>query len=229
MPKINGQIKAWSFSRWWDYFTCPQKAGFKHVMMIKEPGSSAMSRGSDIGRLGEDFLNKKLKTSPAEFNDFRKPLQELRTQKAVPEGEWAFDKLWKPVDWFAKNAWVRIKIDSHSFLNSRQDESKIVDFKTGKPKDHHQLQLGLYSMGDFYRHEKVKKNHTALWYLDHPKTKDTNPLEETYERKELPLLVKAWTKRITPMLNDTEFKPKPGMHCRFCHFRASNGGPCRHG
>lgn len=229
MQKIIGQIKAWSFSRWYDYHTCPYKAGLKHVMSIKEPGNSAMQRGSDIGRLGEDYLNKKLPKAPAEFNDFKTDVTGLRKAKAVPERQWAFDKLWKPVDWFAKNAWARIKIDSFSWSNAREDEADIVDFKTGKVKDHHQLQLGLYAMGGFFTYEKLRKAKTALWYLDHPKSKDANPAEEVYVRNELPLLVNAWNKRITPMLNDKTFTAKPGHHCRFCHFRKSNGGPCTHG
>lgn len=228
MQKIIGRIDAWSFSRWWDYSTCPYKAGLKHVMKIKEPGNAAMERGSDIGRLGEDYLNKKLKSAPAEFNEFKKPVTDLRALKAVPERQWAFNKLWQPVDWFAKNAWARIKIDAFAFLTPKQDTAKIIDFKTGKPKDHHQLQLGLYALGGFHTFAKLRKALTGLWYLDHPKQKDTNPAEEEYDRKEMPLIQKAWDKRLKPMFEDTTFKPKPGFHCRFCHFRKSNGGPCKH-
>lgn len=229
LQKITGgKIEAWSFSRWWDYSTCPYKAGLKHVMKIKEPGNKAMERGSDIGKLGEDYLKRKLPASPAEFNEFRKPLQALRTAKAVPEGEWAFDKLWNPVTWYAKNAWARIKIDAFAWTNSRHESADVIDYKTGKIKEHHQLQLGLYAMGSFHKYDTLKTVKTALWYLDHEKTKDVNPAEEIYARKELPLIQKAWDKRLAPMFADSVFKPKPGFHCRFCHFRKNNGGPCTH-
>lgn len=227
--KIIGQITQWSFSRWWDWSTCPLKAYYKHVMKIKEPGNQAMQRGTDIGRLGEDFLNGKLKRSPAEFEVFAKDLAEMKKLKAVPEGQWAFTEKWEPVDWFAKNAWVRIKIDAFYFLLKNRKSASIDDFKTGKPKDHHQLQLSLYGIGAFEKYPELEEARTRLLYLDHPQKNGANPTLEIYTRDELPKMKKAWLKRVKPMLADETFKAKPGHDCRFCFFRKSNRGPCAHG
>jgi hypothetical protein len=31
------------------------------------------------------------------------------------------------------------------------------------------------------------------------------------------------------VLNDTLYPARTGFHCRYCHFRKSNGGPCAFG
>jgi hypothetical protein len=40
-------------------------------------------------------------------------------------------------------------------------------------------------------------------------------------------LADDWEDKTRPMLNDTIFAPKPGNACRWCHWKKSNGGPCK--
>jgi hypothetical protein len=222
--KIKGQISAWSFSRWWDYESCPYKAGLKHVMRMKEPGNEAMDRGSDIHKLGEDYLNKKLPRPPSVYNQFKPALLELRKQKAQPELQWALTTDMKKADWFSPKAWLRVKLDALA-LNAKGTIARMIDFKSGRAKDHHPLQLSLYAWTGFVLMPKVRKVISELWYLDQP----GKPTVETYTREtDLVSIEKDWRRRIKPMLNDKVFEPKPGNHCKWCYFRKSNGGPCIH-
>jgi hypothetical protein len=82
--------------------------------------------------------------------------------------------------------------------------------------------MSLYGLGGMLKYPHVKVVHTHLWYLD-----SGNPITITYDAKELPKLRESWNKKVTPMLNDTRFSPKPGNHCRWCTFSKTKGGPCK--
>lgn len=49
-----------------------------------------------------------------------------------------------------------------------------------------------------------------------------------YTQADVPRLKELWAKRTKAMLSDTKFAPRPGAYCKYCHFRKSNGGPCRY-
>jgi CRISPR/Cas system-associated exonuclease Cas4 (RecB family) len=222
--KITGRITQWSFSRWWDWVTCPYKAGLKHVLKVKEPGSPAMNRGTDVHKLGEDYLRGTLKKLPAEFNRFKDNLAALRKYKAEPEGEWAFNEKMQPRGWFDKDVWVRIKIDAFAFINAARSAAEVVDYKTGKEKEHHDMQLSLYALGSFHKHASLETTDAQIWYLD-----QEVGTGQIYARSELKEIEREWRARVAPMLADTKFKATPNQGCRYCHFRKSNGGPCKNG
>jgi len=125
------KIEAWSFSRLQDWRGCARKAKYKHIDKIREPGNDAMARGSAIDQMEGDFITGKLKKCPPEIKSFEAEFLELRKRKAVVQEQWAFDKDWVEVDWFAKNAWCRIKTDVHTH-DLKTNTMMVVDCKTGK-------------------------------------------------------------------------------------------------
>lgn len=221
--KITGKITAWSFSRLQDYRSCARKAYYKHVAKLKEPGNAAMDRGSAIGKMAEDFIRGTLKVCPPEVAAFKEEFLELRKRKATTEEQWAFDKDWNEVDWFAAEAWLRVKTDIHSF-DLKSNTLIVIDNKTGKIREEHLEQLKLYALGGFLKFPTVEFVDVRLWYLDQAAEVPEEP--KVYSRSELPALKAYWLKETKAMLADTRFAPKPGYGCRYCFFSKSKGGPC---
>ena len=219
MPKpVVQKITQWSFSRFKDWQGCPRKAKYKHVDKIKEPGSAAMQRGSDIHKMAEDFLSGKLKVLPKELSSFEDEMIALRKRKPAVEADWAFDRQWQRVGWFDKEVWVRIKTDAASLLKKVVD---VIDHKTGKEKPDHKDQMSLYGIGGFIVYPTALIARAKLWYLDLGKE-----TVHEFERAELSQLKEEWEDKVQPMLNDARFAAKPSHACTWCHFRKSNGGPC---
>lgn len=212
-------ITAWSYSRWKDHAICPLKAKLKHVDKLREPANAAMLRGSAVHKAGEDFLNGVRKDIDPVYATFADELKKLKRKKAVAEEKWTFTDTWGETSWFADDAWCRMGIDAYTITKKTM---RLVDYKTGKVREENEEQLGLYALGAFTRFPELKEVATEFWYLDqavpvqlHFLAKDKEPLRELWERK-------TWA-----LLHDTIFPPRPGGHCRWCHFRKANGGPCQ--
>jgi RecB family exonuclease len=220
-----GKIEAWSFSRLQDYRSCPLKAKFKHVDKIKEPSNQAMERGSAIGKAAEDFIMGRTKKCIPELKAFEAEFKELNKRRAVCEDQWAFDVKWNEVDWFAKDAWCRVKTDIYS-LNLDTNTLLVVDNKTGKIRESHLEQLALYALGAFLKFPTVDKVDVRLWYLDSGHEVPEEP--KIYDKAEVPKLKTYWLKQVKPMLADARFAPKPSSECRWCFYGQSGiakGGP----
>jgi RecB family exonuclease len=225
LPKPVGQITAWSFSRLQDYRKCPQFAKCKHVDKLREPGNSAMDRGSAIDKMAEDFILGKTKVAQPEIQAFEAEFKELRKRKAVCQDQWAFNANWQETGWFDKDAWLRIKTDVFS-LNLKTNVVLVVDNKTGKVREEHEEQVGLYALGALLKFPTADAVDARIWYLDHG---IEIPAEPTiYTQGDIPRLKTYWLKQVKPMLNDTRFAPKPSSNCKYCHFRKDNGGPCKY-
>lgn len=229
-------ITAWSFSRYMDYRRCPAAAKYKHLLRLPEPGNKAMERGSAIHTMAETYIKGTLRAFPPELAAFKALFTSLRATRKkklsdmTVEDTWAFTKEWVQTrydDW--KNCWVRIKLDCASYDDAHHTILTIRDWKTGKfrPEQHQDylMQLELYAVGALHMYPHVKTVKPQLVYLDQGTVYPTVPL--VIKRKQLPMLTNAWTARVTPMLSDTIFAPRPGDYCRWCHYRQSNGGPCQ--
>lgn len=234
MPKKAAQkITAWSFSRLKDYEECPFKAKLKVIDRMREPDRPAMARGTAIHKIAEDFVKGTLAKMPSDMTElvgypkFKTKFAALRKaaekQLAVAEGAFTFTSAWTPTGWFEPDAWLRIKADAQLFVPAKKSVT-IIDYKTGKIYEDSKQQLALYALAAFlfYPEDEVQTVTGELWYLDHG---DTIPL--AFERSEMDEMRRQWEARSRAMLNDTIFAPKPGQYCRWCHFRKSNGGPCK--
>lgn len=152
------------------------------------------------------------------------------------EQNWGFDRDWKPVDYFDwKNCWLRIKVDIGFIEGVRvvhlyDNKTGGADKRTGQlrmeSREKYEEQLDLYRAGAAGRFPDAEEFHTMLIYSDLGVTYPAEgPLVST--RAQALESQKAWTRKVQPMFNDKLFKPRPGNYCRWCHFRKSNGGPCR--
>ncbi len=236
-PKAN-LIKSWSFSRWSDYRGCPLKFKLKHLDKLAEPPNAAMQRGTDIHKLAEDYTLGKIKALPAELGSFKVEFKRLREQKIkTVEGQWAFKRDWTITRWNDwDGAWLRVKMDA-TYTNVEHNALVVIDHKTGKYREEkneeYLLQLDLYGTAGLAYVPEVDLVSPRLWYLDvgriYPDP-DTNESEEEleYTRDKAKEFRKSWEVRVEPMFRDRTFKPTPGDACRFCHYRKSNGGPCKY-
>lgn len=216
------KITTWSFSRFHEHRTCPRKAKYKFIDKLKEPEGPALARGNHVHKLAEDFALGRLKRLPPELALFPDEFKELKKHKArlMVEQQWALSAKWEPVEWFGYDAWCRVVVDV-AYFSADQTVMTVIDHKTGKVHPYQQDQLSLYALAGFAQSDTVERVYTKLWYLDQGEEK-----VETYTLDDVPRLKKQWAQDVKPMLSDTRFKPNPGNHCRFCHFRRGNGGPC---
>jgi PD-(D/E)XK nuclease superfamily len=229
---MSNGVTAWSYSRYADYKQCPLMFKLKHIDRIKPPGSAAMDRGSDIHKLGENYLKApKAGKVPPEYRYFADEMKQLHGLKPRVELQLGFSERWEPATrngndpygWFAKDTWLRIVCD----VDVRYEDftADIIDFKTGKKYDTNEEQVELFSAAPFMEDPKITHVTTRLWYLDQPKD---NEVVREYTHKDFLAIKKDWTKRVQPMFNDKRFAPKPNRNCGWCHFRKDNGGPCRY-
>jgi len=247
------QVKSWSFSRWSDYENCPAKFKYKYIDRLPEPPNPAMARGNVMHKMaelyvkGESITRAKLKDdrgnflcTAAEFSTFHKEwksilkrfkdqFDDLKEVGAQTEISWAFTKDWQSEtrwnDW--ARAWVRIKVDCYDY-DPDTETVRVIDYKTGKQRDSHLDQLSLYAIAAFLVFPKAKTVEAILVYFDTEGVEEA-VRKETFHRKALGTLKRTWAKRTRAMLTDREFKATPNYLCKWCHYRASNGGPCEHG
>jgi len=235
-------LTSWSVSRYHTYKQCPLKAKLAFIDKIKEPPNDAMARGAAIHKLCEDFLKGTIKTLPPELSKPKAEFQVERKRVAkrslltVVEDSWALTKAWTKTRWDDwALCWLRLKLDyayEHDGTTLR-----IRDWKTGKFRpdnlDEYLEQLELYALVGMIMHPHIQRVEPMLVYLDfgivYPGADDQ---EIVFTRDDIPRLTKAWEARVKPMLNDTQFAPKPNRFCSWCHYRKSNkangGGQCQY-
>lgn len=220
------KITAWSFSRYNCYVECPRKAKYKFVDRLQEPGSEAMDRGAKLHSEIEKYLRDGGR-QPACVKPMKGDYQALRALKPAVELELAYDSGWNRVDWFAKNCWVRIKVDAlvPPVIDDEAPTVRVIDHKSGKVKEHGEYdeQLELYGLAGLITYPTAVKSTGELFFIDHGVIVGA---QDEFLRKDEKKLKKKWETRVKKMMTDTVFKPKPGNACRWCHFRKSNGGPC---
>lgn len=227
-------LVSWSFSRWSDYRKCPALFCYKHLQKLKEPPNPAMERGSAIHKLAEEYTLGRLKKLPKELELFKDEFAELKKQKIkFVEESWSFRKDWTLTeydDW--NHCWLRVKTDA-AYVHPKHNVLVVIDHKTGKPRpektEEYELQLELYGLAGLEQQPEIDLVSPRLWYLDvgeiYPNPEER---EIEYLRADQKELRKKWEARVAPMFKDTQFKPKPGDACRWCHYRKSNGGPCKY-
>jgi hypothetical protein len=209
------KITAWSYSRLSEYCRCPFSAKLKFLDRIKEPQNAAMARGQSIHEKAGVFIKGRSKKTPEELERFTDEFAHLRhIKKSVAiELELAVRADWSVCDWFAKDAWLRAKLDTAYVMD---DSWKIIDFKTGKVRPENVEQLDLYAaVAIAHAPDHVQVIDAELWYLDWGEI-----IRRTYSRADALRLQKKYKKdkAVLKMLSDTTFKPTPGNHCRWCYF-----------
>lgn len=221
-------IYAWSYSRYVTYDKCPFLAKCKFVDKLVEPQNDAMLRGTKIHKLCEDFLKGNIKRLPPELKKFSKEFSALKKAKPYIEEQWAFDEDYYPTDWFNKKVWLRVKLDACEELDYGVFHN--IDFKTGKPRGEYVDQSGIYALGVFNTFDDVSTVYNSMWYLDGGTIEGgLEDKDATFTREDKPKLEKLWRQKVKRMTHDRRFDATPNYACQWCHFRKSNGGPCKHG
>lgn len=214
--------KNWSISHWETYHQCPRLYLFRRVMKLPEPPptTDVFAHGERVHKDMEIFLKGGPKIAlPKTLAPLAKQITHAKKHGAKAEMRWAFNAQFKPTEYFASDAWLRVIADTH-WIEGR--DMMVADLKTGKPKEWHDTQIHLYSMSGMLSYPKTRSSTAHIWYADHPNA----CAEVEYKRSNLPAMIKDWKKESHIMLTDKLCSPKPGRYCDWCPFAKSKDGPC---
>ena len=213
---------AWGFSKLDTYWTCPQKfkAQFIDKFKYMNQGSAAMDRGTKIHDNIESWLNGWAQELSAEAQlHFLPRLTHLKAQDFKAESAWGFNKDWsKRPDWFGKECWLRVKLDSHYKVGAH---AVVIDFKTGKYRVPSVEQVELYAVAAFCVYPELETVDAEFWYIDTGEV-----YKKTFTRAELPALKKKYEGYVQPLYADDTWAPKPSSECRWCAHSKTKGGSC---
>lgn len=222
---VGKPVTAWSYSRLNTYEQCPFKFKLTVVLGIKEPGSAAMDRGTEIHKAGEMFLKDISQDVPDSFKLLSDELIAIKALGAKSELEITYTNQWLPTGWFDKNAWVRIKLDALLY-DADTKTVRIIDFKTGKNRGGYEDQLELYAIAGLLMFPEAEIISAELWFVDSGEIIATS--HGDYKQAMLPGLKTKWENRVLPMFEDTIWPARPNNFCGFCFARKANGGPCEY-
>lgn len=227
---------AWSFSRWHQYEQCPQQFNFKHLRKLPAPDDEgpALVRGKQIHAEAESYVDKPSMPLPDNLRLLAGPFKALRELGGASELQKAFNAKWEETGWFDKEtsktgaAWCRVVIDRIVYATPKTKTVRIIDYKSGKIRGEYVEQVELYQLSGLLLDPIADSATGELWFTDQGKILGGGPKGEivAVPRSAVPKLKKKWEARIKPMMNDKVFAPKPGNHCRFCHWSKAKGGPC---
>ena len=219
------QITSWSFSKYKQWRTCPLKCKLATIDKLKEPESQPIINGNLAHKAQEDYINGASPEVPEVLKLFADDYRAMREHSLANPGTVfaefgaAFKENLAPCDWWARDAWLRVKLD---VLILNEDNTAFVqDLKTGSKRAEDSEQCELFAMAVFLLHPTVEEVRSELWY-----SKDGALISAVHVRSNLEHLIAKWREATAPMLADTEFLPLPNKFCGWCHYRKSNGGPC---
>lgn len=163
---------AWSYSRLASYETCPRKfwaeSVGKTVPFVK---SEQAAYGDEVHLAFKDYF-KSGTPLPLHLRHFEKiiaPIAKAPGVKSI-EQKICLNASWEVVDWFAKDAYLRV-ISDLTQLNGTH--GVLWDWKTGKPKDDF-TQLRLNAAVTFHLAPEIQTATVAFLWLQ---TKKVAPLK----------------------------------------------------
>ena len=218
-------VQPWGWSKLEQYRTCPQKFHYLNVQKLKEPESLALVNGSKVHDQLEQYVNGWSQELPPGMSPFWKArLDELKLQSPFSEAAWGVDRDWLPLNnWLHPSTWLRAKSDVYR-IDLDENTLILIDYKTGKYRVPSDDQIELYAIVGHCFFPKVKKVVASFWFVD----QDAEPLELDYKAAELVKLRRKFTLESAKLYNEKQFAPKPGSHCRYCHFSRQKNGPCKY-
>lgn len=190
-----------------------------------------MVRGRRVHDEAEAYISGATEDFPSAGKKRKDMLDYCRQQyaagKATAEDKWAFDDDWGPADWFGPTTWLRLATDC--FITHDDDGAEVFDWKTGKSFGNEvklMQQMQLYACATFMRYPQINYVDARLVFLD-----DGVIREKNFERgAKINKLIARFTERGNRMTNCVDFRPKPGLACKYCPFGPDNGtGACIHG
>jgi hypothetical protein len=228
-------LTAWSISRLLLWEGCPRRAYYKHVAKLPEAVGAAMERGDRIHKALEAYEKGRVRNltpevPPGPMRALAKRVRlAVRRDVAKAEFQLAFDRAWRRVDWFAKDAYVRMMADR--VMLGKDGHAEVGDWKTGKvrPSPDYQDQLELNCIGALAAGYGTTA-HGQLDFTDHGVSYGAVGSDEyrVITLAELPALQKKWDRRAAGLLADTTFRPTPSHACNWCPWSKDKGGPCEY-
>lgn len=207
---------AWSYSRVTSYEQCPRKFWAESVAKtVPFEESEEMSAGKDWHKGAELFV-KRGTPLPLHMRHWEPVLQKFRDApgEKMVEQQIALNAQWQPVEWYAKDTWLRVKSDL-TILNGMA--AVQIDYKTGKPKDDF-TQLRLNSAVTFHLAPELRQiQHGFLWTKTKTMTFETMTVEQvpSFWADMLPRVA-----RYTEAHHQQNFPPRPGFLCKkYCRVR----------
>lgn len=234
------KFTSWSWSRYYDYKTCPLKSRLAHIDKIREPKNDAMARGAQLHDDIRDYIKGTTKTlkqwafkkDVVVWFDVAKKAMKRKSLQPIIEEDWAFTKEWTQTQWNDWNGCVlRVKLDAGIFEDD--GETLIVtDWKSGKARLEESImyteQLELQALAALVLYPQVTRVKPRLAYVDHGIIYPAANEPIIFTQADVKKLKATWAKRTKAMLSDTTFAPRPNDKCRWCWYGQSkkrNGGP----
>lgn len=206
---------AWSFSALTRYENCPKQYWeINHQKNFKDEDSSFSTDGKAV----HDALYKRvLKGTPLPLP--MRNLEDMASRFAEADGEkhgemkLALNRQMQPVDYFAKDVWVRVVID---LLIVSGTTAVVIDWKTGKVKEDY-TQMGLCAAVLARWMPEIDLFKTVLVWTAHkklsPKNYTTSKLQEVWND----LLPRV--NKIEESIATTTFPAKASGLCGYCPVR----------
>jgi len=201
------------------YENCPKRYYHQRVTkeVVDQPGTATVY-GERVHKQLEEYL-KNTADLPAETAALQ-PLCDTVKQSTqgggmlLVEQEYTLTSDLKPTDWFAKDAWLRFKLDVLAIRPNGR--AIVIDWKTGKRRpDFDQLEMFAIAVFSFWP-AADRVSSMFVW------TKENATDKETYKREHLDDM---WTRlltrihRVEKSLETDNWPAKPSGLCKFC--------PCR--
>jgi hypothetical protein len=220
---IYPHIKAWSYSVVSQHAKCPLSVRYQKIDRIPQPDNEYQGRGHAIHAELAHLINTGELPEGATLphrEEWRRRLLHLHVAGAKSEQQVAFNREWKVVPWFGANVWARVVIDA---IVVTKDIVRVHEFKTGKVYPEHVKQKRLYALAAM----KLYPGHDAFVvgcdYIDDPERADDL---SKFIRAQEAGLEQEFAEFAAPLLREDVYPAAPGTHCRWCHYRKSNAGPC---
>jgi CRISPR/Cas system-associated exonuclease Cas4 (RecB family) len=208
---------AWSFSRIKSYEDCPRKYWHESVgKTIPFVETEEMSYGKDWHKAAELYIKRgqKLPLSMLHWEPVLAKFKDAPGEKVV-EQQICLNAQWQQVEWYAKDAWLRVKSDL-TIINGAS--AVQIDYKTGKPKDDF-TQLRLNSAVTFHLVPELQEiTHGFLWTKNNMFTSEKMKLADVsaFWATMLPRVA-----RYQQAHDQQNFPPKQGYLCgKYCKVKS---------
>lgn len=206
-----GKPVSWSYSALNSFETCPRKHYLTKVSKeVKEPENEAARWGNRV----HEALESRVKEGtplPTGMTQWEPMVEKLLGADGTPlaETKMTLNRNLEPVDWFAKDAWVRGIID---FRMAKPKKVLAVDWKTGKRKDDPD-QLKLFAGMVMAQQPEVEQVVTSFAWLKEKSF--SKPV--SYTRGDIPDIWGTFMPRVRRLeiAHETgEWEPRPSGLCK---------------
>ena len=203
-----------SFSSLKMFENCPYRYYNQRIMKkVTDQGGEASQYGERVHKFLEDRLGKG-ESLPDEVAKLE--VVAARLEAAAKDHEMYFEKELtlnanlEPTGWWAKDAWMRSKLD---VLILRDDDAVVIDWKTGKRRPDF-TQLELFALQVFAHYPYINKvSSSCIWI------KDTALDKEVYKRDQAHTMWESLLTRvgrIEQALEHDTWPAKPSGLCNYC-------------